>query len=112
MRAIIASSFGAIFHANCARNGILPITADEDVVRALAAHIARSPQEHLIHIDLPQQSVTIDGDAALAFAFEADPYQKRLLTEGLDPIGLTLTQKDDINRFLSEDRRRRPWIYA
>ena len=112
VRAIIASSFGAIFHANCARNGILPITADEDVVKALAAHAAQAPQEHLIHIDLPQQTVTVDGDPGLGFTFDADPYQKRLLTEGLDPIGLTLTQKDDIDRFLSDDRRRRPWIYA
>ena len=90
----------------------MPITAADAVVKALAAHVERAPQEHLIHIDLPQQAVSVDGGAGLDFTFDADPYQKRLLAEGLDPIGLTLTQKDDIDRFLSEDGRRRPWIYA
>jgi 3-isopropylmalate/(R)-2-methylmalate dehydratase small subunit len=48
IRAIIAPSFGAIFHTNCIRNGLLPIVLDEATVynrrlstRELAAEYKR-----------------------------------------------------------------------
>jgi 3-isopropylmalate/(R)-2-methylmalate dehydratase small subunit len=44
--------------------------------------------------------------------FEIGAYAKRLLVEGLDPIGLTLRDKDRINAFHEADRSVRPWIYG
>ena len=35
IRCVIAPSFGAIFHGNCVRNGILPVVLAEDVVERL-----------------------------------------------------------------------------
>lgn len=109
--AIIAPSFGEIFFGNCVRNGILPIVAESDVVKALADVVEADPQSHVVDIDLLGQNVSGKGGAGVQFGFELEPYAKRLLTEGLDPIGLTLTRKAEIDAFLSEDAMRRPWIY-
>ena len=110
--AIIAPSFGEIFFGNCTRNGILPVIAESDVVKALASFVAADPQNHQVDIALPGQVVSAKGEAPLEFSFEIEPYAKRLLTEGLDPIGLTLTRRAEIDAFLSEDAARRPWIYS
>lgn len=110
--AIIAPSFGEIFFGNCFRNGILPIIAEQSIVAALARFVEADPQKHMLQVDLPQQSVSTVGEESFGFSFEIDAYAKRLLTEGLDPIGLTQTRKNRIDQFLSEDGKRRPWIYA
>lgn len=109
---IIAPSFGEIFFGNCTRNGILPIIANKNAIDALTRFVEADPQQHLLHIDLPQQTVSTDGEDSFGCGFDIDAYAKRLLTEGLDPIGLTLTHKAEIDGFLSEDENRRPWIYS
>lgn len=110
IRSIIAESFGEIFHGNCGRNGVLPIILDKPDVLVLADHVRKDPQKHVLNIDLDAQRVKAQA-ASLSFSFDVDPYQKRLLMGGLDPIGLTLTRKSDIDAFLKNDVKRRPWIY-
>lgn len=109
--AIIAPSFGEIFFGNCIRNGVLPIIADKDQVKAFASYVENDPGRRLLDIDLPQQRVSAREAEKLSFSFEIDAYAKRLLTEGLDPIGLTLMLETDIEMFLSKDAVQRPWIY-
>lgn len=111
IKAIIAPSFGEIFFGNCTRNGILPIIANKNAIDALTQFVEADPQQHLLHIDLSQQTVSTDGGDSFGCGFDIDAYAKRLLTEGLDPIGLTLTHKEDIDAFLSNDKNRRPWVY-
>ena len=43
IRAVIGSSFGDIFFANCFQNGILPIVVDKEIVDSLAADVAADP---------------------------------------------------------------------
>ena len=43
IRAVIGSSFGDIFFANCFQNGILPIVVDKEIVDSLAADVAAHP---------------------------------------------------------------------
>ncbi len=108
IRAIIAKSFGAIFHGNCLRNGVLPVTLPaEDVVGLLAD----AGGTKLI-IDLPGQTVSKLSDPAWSRSFEIDGFAKRLLVEGLDPIGLTLKQDEAIAGFLKRDSAARPWLYS
>ncbi|MEO0981046.1 MAG: 3-isopropylmalate dehydratase small subunit [Pseudomonadota bacterium] len=109
VRVIIAEGFGDIFAKNCVRNGVLPIAASEDAVSGLASWVGPDPQTRLPHVDLKTQCVTYDQSA---FAFEIDAYSKRLLLNGLDPIGLTLEQRPEIDAFLDADAERRPWLYA
>ena len=112
IEAIIAPSFGEIFSGNCIRNGVLPIIADMETVEACVRLVESAPDRHVLDIDLPQQRVSVSDAENVSFGFAIDAYAKRLLTEGLDPIGLTLTRKTEIDAFLSEDAARRPWIYS
>ena len=111
VRAIIAKSFGEIFHGNCARNGVLPIALGRALIETLAGHVRADPQTHRLCIDLENQTVSATMASDMKFSFEVDPYQKRLLSGGLDPIGLTLERRDEIAAFIERDRGRRPWIY-
>lgn len=106
--AIIAHSFGDIFYENCVRNGLLPIALGEAELMYL-----RSQSDRLtpapIEIDLPAQRLS---SAGREFTFEIGAYAKRLLAEGLDPIGLTLRDQDIINGFIESDKANRPWLYS
>lgn len=107
IRAIVAKGFGAIFADNCVRNGLLPIRLAEGEVRALADAAAGGAE---IEIDLPEQTVAATGTTR-SYRFDIDAFAKRMLVEGLDPIGLTQTRSDEIAAFLEEDRAERPWVY-
>jgi 3-isopropylmalate/(R)-2-methylmalate dehydratase small subunit len=56
-------------------------------------------------IDLADQTVRFDGREV---PFEIDQETKRRLLEGLDDIGVTLTQSDAIDRYESEHERSGP----
>lgn len=108
IRAIIAKSFGAIFHGNCIRNGILPIVLSADQIEQMASF--ESPLE--VAIDLPNQTVSCNRIPGSALCFRIGAFAKRLLTEGLDPIELTLTHRAAIEAFFDQDRQHRPWVYS
>lgn len=108
VRAVIAKSFGEIFHGNCLRNGILPVTLSEGEVERLMAQAGGSH----ITIDLAAQTVTADAIPGWTGQFEIGAYSKRLLLEGLDPIGLTLLQSSEIGAFQQRDAQARPWVYT
>lgn len=108
VRAIIAKSFGDIFHGNCMRNGILPVALPADEVDHLLALTGGAE----VVIDLEAQTVTADALPGWTGRFEIGPYAKRLLLEGLDPIGLTLLQQPAISAFQLADAGERPWVYS
>lgn len=107
-RCVIAESFADIFASNCAKNGVLTVALDGDAVGVLAQEAdAGRP----VTVDLAEQTVTTaDGTV---YPFEADPFRKHCLLQGLDEVALTLTQYGpDIDAFEAGDRARRPWLYA
>ena len=109
IRSIIAPSYGAIFYANCSRNGVLPVILDNDTVEELARQVSEDPEQHLIEVDLVKCTVTApDG---VLHSFEIDNADREMLLEGLDAIDLTQKRDDEILAFQSRDRLRRPWIY-
>lgn len=95
IRAIIAPSFGDIFHTNCFNNGVLPIRLADPAVTALG-EVAMGEGAELA-IDLPAQTVSAPG--GLTFPFEIDPLRKRLLVAGVDEITYTLRLADRIAAF-------------
>ncbi len=107
IRVVIAKSFGEIFHGNCMRNGVLPIALPADEVDML---VAKAGGRELV-IDLASQTVTTDAVPGWTGKFDIAPYPKRLLLEGLDPIGLTLKEDPKISGFLNADLQARPWVY-
>src|SRR5205807_463303 len=87
IRAIIAPSFGDIFHNNCFQNGVLPIILSEESVRALAAEVEASPETPMT-IDLDSFIISRAGGSPVSFSIDAA--RRSALLEGLDEIGMTL----------------------
>lgn len=108
IRVIIAKSFGEIFHGNCFRNGVLPVTLDDRDVDRLAVVC----DQKRIDVDVDAQTVTSASLPGWVGRFEIGAYSKRLILEGLDPIRLTLKNPGSIETFISGDKGRRPWVYS
>ena len=106
-RVIIAKSFGEIFHGNCIRNGVLPITLDAITVSELSK--LKSPS--ILTVDLEAQLI-VGPQSHRVISFEIEEFAKRLLIGGLDPIALTLTNQAEIDAFFERDAKRRPWVYS
>ncbi|NRA30949.1 MAG: 3-isopropylmalate dehydratase small subunit [Parvularculaceae bacterium] len=107
-RVIIAKSFNQIFHDNCLRNGVLPIVLDnpsggEALVWSGGCQVV---------VDLGAQTVTRADQPNWVGRFAIDAYPKRMLMEGLDPIGFTLAQRESLEAFAERDAEDRPWVYA
>jgi 3-isopropylmalate/(R)-2-methylmalate dehydratase small subunit len=97
-KAIVAPSFADIFYSNCTKIGLLPVPLPEDDVKAVM-------EAGEATIDLDRQVVEFDGRAV---RFDIDPEIKRRLLGGLDDIGVTLQQADDIERYETERERQGP----
>jgi 3-isopropylmalate/(R)-2-methylmalate dehydratase small subunit len=95
-RVLIAPSYADIFYNNCFKNGILPVTLPEAQIDELFLR-AEGQEGYNITADLKNQ--TISDATGLNFIFEIDPFRKRVLLEGLDDIGMTLTQAADITAY-------------
>ncbi len=84
--AVIAPSFGDIFYSNATKNGLLPIVLPEENVREIM-------QAGGVSIDLQGQQVAYGGKVV---KFDIDPEIKHRLLNGLDDIGITLSEADKI----------------
>ncbi len=105
IRCLIAPSFGQIFYSNCFQNGLLPIVLPKETVDALAKD-AMAPGAKPFTVDLVNQ--TINGTVK----FDVSPRRRKMLMEGLDELGLTLSLDAKIRAFEEADRAKRPWVYA
>jgi 3-isopropylmalate/(R)-2-methylmalate dehydratase small subunit len=109
-RTVIAPSFGAIFEANCFRNGLLPLALSATEHEKLTAEIFESQDEPAVEVDLELCQVkAVHGPV---HRFSVDERGRRLLLEGLDTVGETLLLAHRIEQFRVGDRIERPWIYA
>lgn len=107
IRCVIAPSFADIFHQNCFKNGILPISLPQEQVDVLMKDAEKGANARM-SIDLDAQTVTTsDGDV---FSFEVDSFKKHCLLNGLDDIGLTMEKAEAINKFEAEAGTTRPWV--
>ncbi|MEM7327666.1 MAG: 3-isopropylmalate dehydratase small subunit [Pseudomonadota bacterium] len=107
-RVVIAKSFGEIFHGNCIRNGILPVSLPAATVDAIAD--GRPPIR--VKVSLETQTLSVSDKPGSEVPFELGAYPKRLLLEGLDPIALTLSKQSEIESYLRQDAESRPWVYS
>jgi 3-isopropylmalate/(R)-2-methylmalate dehydratase small subunit len=105
VRCVIAPSFGDIFHANCFRNGLLPVELPERAIERLAAQ----SRDGDFTVDLTQRVIVSPSREVTTFSI--DPLQRDALLEGLDEIGLTLKSVDEINAWQNADRTNRPWVW-
>ena len=80
---LIAPSFADIFYNNCFKNGILPVKLQHQEVEFLF----RNSENEDIVVNLGEQNVDCCGQS---FSFLISGFNKRMLMQGLDEIGLTL----------------------
>ncbi|WP_209771107.1 3-isopropylmalate dehydratase small subunit [Azospirillum rugosum] len=106
-RCVVAPSFGDIFAANAAKNGLLTVTLPEETVATLRRQLQETPGA-TVTVDLPAQTLTGPDGSALPFAI--DPFKKECLIEGLDDVALTLRHQDAIDSFDRADAAARPWL--
>jgi len=106
IRCVIAPSFGDIFAANAAKNGLLTIALPEAEAGELRERLHAAPGVTLI-VDLPAETIT-DPDGR-TIHFEIDAFHKRCLIEGLDDIDLTLERIDAVTAFDEHAAREQPW---
>lgn len=100
LKAIISPSFADIFRNNCAKIGLLTVVLPQEDCDFLIARSEELPASELV-VDLESQTVgTADG--SWTRKFEIDPFVKHCLLNGLDDIGLTLQEADDITDFESK----------
>ncbi|SHE90255.1 3-isopropylmalate/(R)-2-methylmalate dehydratase small subunit [Microbulbifer donghaiensis] len=107
-RAIIAPSFADIFFNNCFKNGLLPIVLDEAIVDQLFEEM-HAQEGYELTIDLEKQQVVKPNGETIDF--EVDAFRKHCLLNGLDDIGLTLEDADDIRTYEAKRREQAPWLF-
>ncbi len=109
IRCVIAPSFADIFHNNCYKNGILPITLPQDQVDLLMKE-AETAADPTFTVDLEAQLIhRPTGNAPLPF--RVDPANRAKLLQGLDEIGTTLAKVAAIDAFEARQRAAQPWLY-
>jgi 3-isopropylmalate/(R)-2-methylmalate dehydratase small subunit len=107
-RAVIAPSFSDIFHNNCLKNGMLPVTLPAADVQALIDALLAAPGSR-VNVDLPGQ--TVMGPKGDVHRFSIDAFAKTCLLEGLDEIALTLKSAPEIDRYERERKAATPWLF-
>jgi 3-isopropylmalate/(R)-2-methylmalate dehydratase small subunit len=98
-RAVISPRFGDIFRNNATKAGLVPAQLDEDIVRQLQ-DAAEADPELVVTVDVETgrvyaESIGVDAE------FPLDEFTRYRFLEGLDDIGLTLSNVDLITTFES-----------
>ncbi|NVJ49553.1 MAG: 3-isopropylmalate dehydratase small subunit [Gammaproteobacteria bacterium] len=116
IKVIIAPSFADIFYNNCFKNGLLPIQLAPSLVSELFHVEAESGLN--CQVDLLAQSVAFTSSNkqhAKSFSikvnFTIDQERKNALLNGLDEIGVTLSNQATIAKFEQRHQQQFPWLF-
>ena len=104
IKCVISSSFADIFYNNCFKNGILPVTIDEQSVLELAEYSKRKEE---IDVNLENQEIKFGNKS---IKFDIDAFKKKCLIEGLDDIGLSMEKVSHIDNFEKKIGVDKPWL--
>lgn len=96
-RAVIAPSFADIFANNCVKNGVLTVILTDEQV----AEIVRRAETPGYELTLDLEKLGVSDDQGLSASFTIDEFTRHCLLEGLDDIGLTLLEKNEIEAYES-----------
>ena len=104
IRCVIGQSFADIFYNNCFKNGMLPITLNENQIQELTEY---SKRKENIEINLSEEEI-IFGNKRIKF--DIDKKKKKCLLNGLDDIALSLEKSDKISSYEDKIKKNKPWI--
>lgn len=106
IRAVLAPSFGEIFYSNAMNNGLLLVMLPPELIARLMAD-AQADKTGEISIDLQTRTVR---SAHGSTPFDISSRHHRMLLEGLDVIGLSLTYREQITAFSKTHWAQQPWL--
>ena len=101
---VIAESFGDIFYNNCFKNGVLPITLNQDKLLMVKDHVSN---ESKLHISLVDKNIVIKNER---IAFEVDSGMLDMIITGQDEVDITLSISDKIKSYESNRLKQKPWL--
>ncbi|SEK87866.1 3-isopropylmalate/(R)-2-methylmalate dehydratase small subunit [Roseateles sp. YR242] len=110
IRAVLAPSFGEIFYSNAMNNGLLALMLPVDAITALMAWAEGAPDggpAAEVSIALNDSVVRAGG---LEVPFDMSARHRRMVMEGLDVIGLSMTYQPQIEAFAAAHAARSPWL--
>ena len=96
IRAVLAPSFADIFRENADQNGIAAVELSQEEI-ATILHSAQSEPPLQLTVDLKKQ--TVSSDDGIVASFQFDSFRRTCLLEGLDRIGLTLRNLNEIEAY-------------
>lgn len=92
---VISSRFADIFRGNAGKSGLLPALVEAEVVEQLWELVENDPTAE-IEIDLIELKIRA-GD--LEAEFVVDGHVRHRMLQGLDDIGISLSQAEEIDSF-------------
>lgn len=106
-KAVFSSRFADIFRGNSGKAGLLTGLMEQEDIELIWKQLEAGETETIV--DLEARTVTVGGNS---YTFDIDDYTRWRLMEGLDDIGLTLRNEDDIDAFESNRPGFKPRVVA
>jgi len=95
--AVISPRFADIFRNNCTKQGLLPVTVDDEVGRQLLDAVAEDPS---LEITIDVARCTLEAPAiGLSVTFPLDDFTRDRILNGWDDIGLSLRYEDELEAY-------------
>ena len=107
IQAVIAPSFGEIFYSNAVNNGLLAVMLPTADAAALLAQARDNAVPLHIEIEILARVVRTDRQES---SFALSDRHQRMLLDGLDMIGASLTHASDIADFTRRHWAQQPWV--
>lgn len=109
IKALVSTSFGSIFHTNCIKNGVWPLTVNEPDHLSLVEGFS-GEQAKTLTLDLANMLIFPGDGTSIKASIPASDHAN--LLSGLDEIDRTLTHLDDIEAFEEVQERLFPWLVS
>ncbi len=90
IRAVISSRFADIFCNNSLKNGLIPVTVEEQLVEYLHAH-----PDSAVRIDIARRQLTVENYGTIQFPLDA--FSAFCLTRGIDQLDFILQNEQEIS---------------
>ncbi|MAU23925.1 MAG: 3-isopropylmalate dehydratase small subunit [Chloroflexi bacterium] len=98
-KVIISSSFADIFRNNCMQNGIVTVVLPTEEIDVIMTNALRVPG-YKMTVNLENQ--ILKDKLGFSSKFDFDPFRKDSILKGLDDIGITLQNEEDISIYESK----------
>ena len=117
IQVVIAPSFGDIFFANCKANRLLAVelaAADYERIRGVLAERLTAEGQYPVEatLDLGQDRLVLsqDGQELIGVAVQVEDGMRQAILNPVDPVDLTLADRDQIQAFAATLHSQNPWL--